>query len=139
MLAVIPKILSIDLRIMKGRSESQPPPPLLEVTVAGETTTSGWKNGGLSAWVYTAVPDDGFQDFTFIAERPIGIAYIVPSKITSTPALVLLTQRLKGVRIHASEGSVEKLIAGCPEVIVDLLKKDGQIPWPWGAEEIIGF
>lgn len=91
------------------------PPPIglmLYIDVVGLVTTSGWVNGRLEPRFYIKFPEDGIQDFDFVADPPAGIALMVVSPIAAKrlewpkPPLDIL----KGVRIHAQSNNITKHI-----------------------------
>ncbi len=55
-------------------------PPDIVVSAVGTVPTSGWNNPHLTPWIYVSPPEDGIQDFDFIAERPEGVVlqYVAP-------------------------------------------------------------
>ncbi|WP_447755728.1 hypothetical protein [Sphingopyxis fribergensis] len=84
--------------------------PLLTVEVEGLAPTLGWNNVRLDPHVYITPPEDGFQDFDLVGDRP-------PPE-TSGAAAEALTEVeaawegpfddwVIGVRIHAVDNMIE--------------------------------
>ncbi|HET6890078.1 MAG TPA: hypothetical protein VFH31_03170 [Pyrinomonadaceae bacterium] len=84
-------------------------PPQLAVNAIGSVSSSGWKNGVLVPRVYVMPPQDGVQDFEFVAEAPTGIVLWVISPI-SGDGCVELEPWIKGVRIHSATNSIATLL-----------------------------
>ena len=83
-------------------------PPKLLLAASGEVPTSGWKKPSLEPWFYVNPPEDGVQDFDFVAKPPIGIVAEVISPVEAS----LIIERspfdywgpgrpLNGVRVHS--------------------------------------
>lgn len=53
-------------------------PPELFVRAEGQATSSGWSNARLAPWTYITPPEDGIQDFDFIATPPNRFCYTCP-------------------------------------------------------------
>lgn len=88
-------------------------PPKLFLAASGEVPTSGWKKPAIEPWFYINPPEDGVQDFDFVAEPPIGFAAQVISPIEAS----LVIERspldywgpgrpLTGVRVHSRTNSI---------------------------------
>jgi hypothetical protein len=84
--------------------------PQLTVEVEALTPTAGWANVRLDPHVYITPPDDGFQDFDLVGDRP--------APETSNPAAEVLSEVEAawegplqdwciGVRIHAIDNLIE--------------------------------
>ena len=82
----------------------------LVITAAGEVSSTGWKNPGLSAHVYVQPPPDGIWEFSFYAEPPEGTSRPVVTPIEATYVMKEVPGGLKGVRVHAATNSVETLL-----------------------------
>ncbi len=93
-------------------------PPDIVVTAMGQVATSGWRNGHLTPWLYVRPPQDGIQDFDFVAEKPTGIVLQALQDIAGD---AIITDAdipnfwgeglpLHGFRIHASQNSIEVLL-----------------------------
>lgn len=96
-------------KVRVGILESKP--AQIVVSADGEVPTSGWKNPELAAWAYIKPPEDGIQDFDFIAERPTGIVLPMITPISGSGTTWKLDW-MKGVRVHsASNGIVVMLEA----------------------------
>lgn len=91
-------------------------PPQLLIVASGHVPTTGWSKPALSPWFYIRVPDDGVQDFDFVAEEPHGHAGDVVLPITAETTISRDPQNywgpghpLRGVRIHARSNTKEHL------------------------------
>lgn len=92
-------------------------PPDLVINATGHTSTADWTEPQLQPYLYIQPPKDGIQDFDFTAKAPGNGAAEVISKITASATLAdvdLLNywgqdKPLLGIRVHASNGSVETL------------------------------
>jgi len=100
----------------------------LSIKADGWTNTSGWKHGQLSPWSYVLPPLDGVIDFDFLAEQPTGIVLQTFTEIEAKFETET-TETVKGVRIHASQGSLEVPVnvRGAKVAGGD----DDHLPWPW--------
>ncbi|MBN8841719.1 MAG: hypothetical protein J0H88_00600 [Sphingomonadales bacterium] len=80
--------------------------PVLVVEVEGLAPTGGWTNVRLDPHVYITPPDDGFQDFDLVGDRPSG-----PATDALTPIEAAhegpLDDWVIGVRIHAVDNMIE--------------------------------
>ncbi len=89
-------------------------PPNVVVSAEGTVTTSGWKNGELTSWVYVTPPEDGILDLDFVAERPSGLVLQVISPIAGQCVLIDVDlenywgpgKPLTGFRIHAANNEI---------------------------------
>ena len=111
-------------------SLSKSNPVQVIVYAEGKATSSGWKNPSLGAWSYISTPEDGIQDFDFIAEKPTGISMLRVSPIAAQIAAPIdpanywgTGKPLNGVRIHARNGAIEASLTE--------LQSDTFVPWPW--------
>ncbi|MDK2760892.1 MAG: hypothetical protein KYX64_05975 [Sphingopyxis sp.] len=80
--------------------------PLLIVEAEGLAPTTGWANVRLDPHVYITPPEDGFQDFDLVGDRPAGDASDTLSEVEAEwegP----LDDWVIGVRIHAVDNMVE--------------------------------
>ena len=59
-------------------------PPQFAVMANGKVPSTGWTRPELSMWFYVVPPEDGIQDFDFVAEPPSGIVLPV---VTPTRAI----------------------------------------------------
>ena len=110
-------------------------PPSLTVSAIGQCSSSGWAAPTLAAWRYLVPPEDGIQDFDFLAVPPSGFALTVITPIAASELAQVSWanywgpgKALNGVRIHAQENSVEA--SAGPEVEL-LAERGGGNPWPW--------
>ena len=79
----------------------------LVIAAAGEVSSTGWKNPGLSAPVYVQPPPDGIWEFSFYAEPPVGTSRPVVTPIEATYVMTKVPAGLRGVRVRAETNSVE--------------------------------
>ncbi|WP_425617148.1 hypothetical protein NA78x_000819 [Anatilimnocola sp. NA78] len=94
----VPMVTKVAFDLTKGA--------VMEVT--GEVPTGGYTEPMLVKVEYVKQPDDGIQDFNFVAKKPDGIVTQVVSSISARhdwkgeiPAWV------KGVRIHGTAGGIK--------------------------------
>lgn len=141
-------------RILSVKSVSvfilQSDPPQVGITADGEVPTSGWTNPSLSQWFYVVPPDDGIQDFDFVAEPPTGIVLPVVSPIAAFAVIPRdpkdywgKGKPLKGVRIHARENSVVATLDERKKLETARLSPmtlDVPVPgpWPWLTPGVLG-
>jgi len=85
-------------------------PPQLAVGASGAVNSSGWKAGALIPRVYVVHPQDGIQDFDFVAEAPSGTVLWVMSLI-SGDGTIELEEWIKGVRVHAATNSITTMLS----------------------------
>ncbi|MEQ8433116.1 MAG: hypothetical protein RIA71_02655 [Oceanicaulis sp.] len=84
-------------------------PPSLGVAATGMTRTGGWTNGRLAARVYVTPPEDGVQEFDFIADAPTGMVIQALMPIAGMGGLDPAPDWLRGVRVITETNSVESL------------------------------
>jgi hypothetical protein len=80
--------------------------PLLTVEVEGLAPTTGWANVRLDPHVYITPPEDGFQDFDLVGDRPADAAAEALTEVEAAwegP----MGDWVVGVRIHAVDNMVE--------------------------------
>jgi len=81
--------------------------PQLTVEAEGLAPTAGWTNVRLEAHIYIDPPEDGFQDFDLVGDRPAD-----PAADVLTPVEAAwegpLEDWLIGVRVHAIDNMVEE-------------------------------
>ena len=83
-------------------------PPKLRIDADGLARSTGYTDPKLSMAVYKRQPDDGIQDFTFVAKPPTGIVLPVLTPITADPYTMHdIPKWLKGVRVHAEKNAIE--------------------------------
>lgn len=85
-------------------------PPILVVSAAGACRTGGWTDPKLLQRFYPSFPQDGIQDFDFVANPPVGAAADAITPVIATIEISDFPMELKGIRIHAEEGSIERLL-----------------------------
>ncbi len=90
-------------------------PPKLQINASGHVTSTGWTNAQLIPYVYIQAPPDGIYDFDFVAEPPDEVAAQAISAIEASYLWDAFPEGLKGVRIHASTNSLEKLLGSIEE------------------------
>ncbi|QNH77510.1 hypothetical protein GGD92_04360 [Pseudomonas protegens] len=85
-------------------------PPQLSVTAAGTVNSSGWSGGALIPRIYVAPPQDGIQEFDFVAEAPSGVVLWVMSPI-SGDGTIQMAQWMEGVRVYSATNFVSALLS----------------------------
>lgn len=97
----VPTVLTVQFDRKKGT--------IMEVT--GEVPTGGYKEPMLIKVEYVKQPDDGIQDFNFVATKPEGIVTQAVTKISARydwkgdlPAWI------KGVRIHGAGDGIKTVM-----------------------------
>jgi hypothetical protein len=108
-------------------------PAKLLVNAAGTVNSTGWTDGRLVPWMYTSKPADGMINFEFIAATPSGLAMLDMSRITGQ-GLVELDGWIKGIRVHASAGSLEfRLSDSAYEDKAPVELPGDAIAWKWNV------
>ncbi|UKK85405.1 hypothetical protein L7H23_04650 [Sphingopyxis sp. BSN-002] len=90
--------------------------PLLVVDVEGLAPTGGWTSVRLEPHTYIDAPDDGFQDFDLVGDRPPQMS----SEGAATDALTEVEAGYEGpledwcigVRVHAVDNMFEEEVFG---------------------------
>lgn len=80
--------------------------PILIVEAEGLAATAGWKHVRLEPHAYISPPDDGFQDFDLVGDRPADARTDAPIPVEAGwegP----LEDWVIGVRIHAIDNMIE--------------------------------
>lgn len=115
-------VSQVDVHLQKSN------PPTLGVVATGTAPSSGWTDPSLEAWRYVLPPDDGIQDFDFVAQPPAGIVLPVVLPITGEVSSVVDVlnywgpgKPLAGVRIHARSNSMEARLSDAAAFSGDLL------------------
>ncbi len=85
-------------------------PPQLRIAAAGTVPTAGWSNPRLVPYIHIQPPPDGIHDFDFVADPPEGVTTQVISPINIVYIWKDFPERLRGVRIHASQNSKTALL-----------------------------
>lgn len=80
--------------------------PVLIVEVEGLAPTAGWSHVRLEPHVYITPPDDGFQDFDLVADRPSDAAADALTPVEAGWEGPLEDWCI-GVRIHAVDNMIE--------------------------------
>jgi len=83
--------------------------PVLVVEVEGLAPTGGWSNVRLEPHTYIDAPDDGFQDFDLVGDRPSEAAADVLTPVEAAHEGPLQDWCI-GVRIHAIDNMIEEEI-----------------------------
>lgn len=102
-------------------------PPEVVICAIGEVPTSGWTNGKLTPWMYVVPPEDGIQDFSFIANAPLDISLSVITPITGGITWVQ-SDWMKGIRIHSSTNSIEVKFDSKTNMVESCLINDSGMP-----------
>jgi hypothetical protein len=103
-LSVTDVCISIDQRI----------PLRISVSASGKVNSSGWNDeGALLPRSYAEPPQDGIQDFDFVADAPTGNVLQVISPITGIGSTERLTW-IKGGRVHTATNSITALLTNSP-------------------------
>lgn len=87
-------------------------PPVLVVRASGETNTSGWTDAALSRVVYVDPPEDGIQDYGFVAIPPPEGGLDVITPVEAEDRWEGFEDWVRGVRVSAATNSVEGKIGG---------------------------
>jgi hypothetical protein len=87
-------------------------PPILVVRAKGETNTSGWTGAALSQVVYVDPPQDGIQDYTFVATPPSEGGLDVLTPVEAEDSWPDFEAWVRGVRVSAATNSIEEKIGG---------------------------
>jgi hypothetical protein len=108
-------------------------PPQLVVHATGVVPTGSWTDGRLIPYVYVTPPQDGIQDFDFVARAPKGYVIQVESPISAS-WIGTFPVWMKGARVHSSTNSVEESItdAACLHNVIEI-KQGIEVPWPAAA------
>jgi hypothetical protein len=85
-------------------------PPQLLIQADGLVTSTGWTDPELIPYIYIQPPPDGIYDFDFVAKPPTGISQPVLTDIRASHVVFPIPDNLKGVRVHSSTNSVERLL-----------------------------
>lgn len=92
----------------------------VNISAYGTASTPDWAGAQLVPFVYVQAPPDGIYDFTLVALPPLSGA--TTQVLTPLPEPGSLTEFLpdgfRGVRIHALDNTMEKLLAPQSEAVV---------------------
>lgn len=102
---------------------SKTTPAVLVVCADGRTTSAGWTDGNLSPYVYLRPPDDGVQEFDFLATPPASPSADVLTPVNAYTELSDIDvetywgpeQPLKGIRVHAVSNAKTVVIMSATE------------------------
>lgn len=100
----INRIEKIEIELLKSN------PPTINFKVTGMAPTGGWSGPELLAHEYTTPPQDGIQEFEFVAEPPTNIVKQVLTLITANHVFDPRPSWVRGIRIYASSNNVETLL-----------------------------
>lgn len=100
---LVREIIEVNAAIDDGDDEH----PLLIVEVEGLAATAGWVNVRLEPHVTVDAPDDGFQDFDLVGDRPADGATAVLTPVEAGWEGPLEDWCI-GVRVHAVDNMVEE-------------------------------
>ena len=81
----------------------------LTVEAEGLAPTAGWTNVRLEAHIYIDAPEDGFQDFDLVGDRPSETSADVLTPVEAAwegP----LEDWVLGVRVHAIDNMIEEIL-----------------------------
>ncbi|MFZ5739647.1 hypothetical protein BJ123_102222 [Rhodopseudomonas thermotolerans] len=127
------EVTSVDLSLVKTK------PPQIHIVTHGTVPTSGWKHPRLSPWFYIRPPDDGIQDFDFVADAPTGIVLPMITTIVAEATIPRDPEdywgpckALRGVRIHARTNTKEASFNAAEDLAqaISLFRGDDD-PIPW--------
>jgi hypothetical protein len=127
------EVTSVDLSLVTTR------PPQIHIVTHGTVPTSGWTNPGLSPWFYIRPPDDGIQDFDFVADEPSAIVLEVITTVVAEATIPRdpadywgRGQALRGIRIHARTNIKDATLGNADQLkqAIALFSGDGD-PIPW--------
>lgn len=90
-------------------SVSKKDPPELTIKVDGTSSTPKWTNAALSRHEYGSPPQDGIQEFDFIAIPPSGFVLQVLAPISALHTVKDIPEWLRGVRVYSDTNNVEKV------------------------------
>ena len=85
-------------------------PPILVIQASGNVATGGWTNPGLSRVVYVTEPEDGIQDYEFMATPPSGMAPDVITPVHAKDSWDNPPDWIKGVRVRSATNSMEEAV-----------------------------
>lgn len=121
-------VTQVDVQLQKST------PPTLVIIASGSVPSSNWTDPSLEPWRYVLPPEDGIQDFDFVAQPPAESALTVVLPITAEARNVVDVeeywgpgQPLHGVRVHARADSITTSLAKEP------IPPDLPTPAPWRA------
>ena len=105
---LVREIVEVNAAIDDGDEEN----PILIVEVEALAATGGWVNVRLEPHIYIDAPEDGFQDFDLVGDRPPQM----PSEGSATGAFTpveagwegAIEDWCLGVRVHAIDNLIEE-------------------------------
>ena len=107
-----PRLITEVTHVSVSFLESQP--PTMVVQASGKVPTGGWSNPTLSRVVYVMPPEDGIQDYEFMATPPSDAAIDVISPVEAADHWHNPPKWVKGVRVKSATNSMEN-----PALFVD--------------------
>ena len=124
MSVLIANVKSVCFDILKSS------PPQVLVEAKGEVSTGGWSNPMLAPRFYIVPPEDGIQEFDFVATPPSpGTIVTQGFKEVSAESTGVKTDWMKGVRVYAAANAIEVLFTETACVVATCDIGDFQ-PWP---------
>ncbi|MBA3941149.1 MAG: hypothetical protein C0520_08065 [Sphingopyxis sp.] len=100
---LVREIVEVNAAIDDGDEEN----PILIVEVEGLAPTGGWVNVRLEPHIAIDAPDDGFQDFDLVGDRPQGSATDALTPVEAGWEGPLEDWCI-GVRVHAIDNMIEE-------------------------------
>jgi len=98
------RVKHVQLERVEGNSQQ------LMISAVGEVRTAGWGSPSLRPRAYNVPPEDGIQEFDFVAEPPGGPAAQVITTVSARFRMEKVSSWLKGVRVHSSSNFEEAAI-----------------------------
>ena len=100
----IQKVRGVELIYLKSN------PPQLSITAAGRVISGGWTDGTLEPRFYATPPQDGFQEYDFIAQPPFKTTTSISRPITAHTRIKKIPSWLNGVRVYSETNYSEALL-----------------------------
>ena len=91
-------------------------PPQIVVSAIGTVSTGGWSEPQLVPYIYVKPPEDGIQDYDFVATPPSGYAIQVLLPVFGSYGPEEYPDWMVGARVHSASGAVETLFSDSREV-----------------------
>lgn len=82
----------------------------LVITAVAEVATAGYSQPTLTKVTYIKPPEDGLQDYYFMAVPPDGPAAQVISQLVARDTLTSVPDWMKGVRVHGVGAGVKEAL-----------------------------
>jgi hypothetical protein len=103
----VPHIFRVD---KVSHSWNKKLPPTLNIVASGVTRSGGWTAPSLEPRIYVMPPQDGVQDFDFVAVKPTGPSTDQLAEIEASTVMEDLPSWFRGVRVHAETNHIERKI-----------------------------